>query len=100
MILLRVLVIVLALMSRRRAVAKAILEAGDAIETGGGPPLPEDVTMEEFDNGAGLRHYLLNGYRKGLLTAKDVCVCDFLLDPIGWWPWSIGPRFEPKPDWR
>ena len=60
-------------MSRRAAAALATIEADGEIEAAGGLPLPGDLTMEEFDNGVGLRQYLLDGYRKGRLTAKDVC---------------------------
>ena len=56
---------------RRIAAAEAILEEDDDIHNAGAIPLQIDI--EDFDSGLGLRRYLLNGFKRGIFTAKDVC---------------------------
>ncbi len=56
--------------------------------------VPLTVSVEEFDEGVGFRRYLLNAFKRGTFTAKDVCamawhaerggchgVADLALDP-------------------
>ncbi len=77
-------VLISILMSRKALAAQSALEEDEHVDgIIDALPLPDGIDISEFDGGKGLRYYLLDSYRKGHSTAKDVCVIAYWAQVAG-----------------